>query len=323
MLGHWICNFSFDVNENISFVYKITFSDNRFYIGYKKFWVSNFEIPSKPNSKQSNWKTYSGSSKTVNELLKHDTATFEILKVFDNLKDSYEYEYNLIRETYSENLNINRGLNIKDVVEHELIRSKRTRLQMIRQWKDESYRTKICEKFKGRIPVNKGIKKTQEQCEEMSKRTKELWNTNCFREKTINGIRIGQARWMASLTPEQWKERYRLIGIKSSISQKGKKLSEAHKAKLKVAARNRPPMTKEHKEAISKSLQQYSRTKEHIENNRLANIGKKKRQIKKLIIDGVSYKSIRQASIQLNMNGYSIHKLLTNKDNIIEYKDSH
>lgn len=91
--GHWICPWEFIPDEWIGFVYKIThINSGRSYIGKKAF---NFNIRKKVKNrknrkrtiKASNWKTYTGSSKMLNEdIVKFgkDKFKFEILSLHES-----------------------------------------------------------------------------------------------------------------------------------------------------------------------------------------------------------------------------------------------
>jgi hypothetical protein len=87
-LGHWQCNIP-PVDGAIGFIYKITnLIDNRQYIGKKLqvFKTTKKALKNRTNkrrgTKESDWKTYTGSSKSLNsdiEKLGKENFKFEIL----------------------------------------------------------------------------------------------------------------------------------------------------------------------------------------------------------------------------------------------------
>lgn len=72
--GHWVCDFKIDVENYIGFVYVLTMSNGQKYIGAKKMWVSikrppaSFKRKPKKPFKESNWRSYTSSSKHVNTM---------------------------------------------------------------------------------------------------------------------------------------------------------------------------------------------------------------------------------------------------------------
>ncbi|CAL9972639.1 homing endonuclease [Vibrio phage D480] len=72
--GHWVCEFEIDPKQYLGFVYVLTMSNGKKYIGAKKIWVSMKrtpasykKLPKKP-FRESNWRSYTSSSKHVNEM---------------------------------------------------------------------------------------------------------------------------------------------------------------------------------------------------------------------------------------------------------------
>jgi hypothetical protein len=108
--GHWTCAFEFDANEFCGFIYKITHkATGKRYIGRKllvKTRRKQVACKSKPGKKTqvnrsaSNWKTYTSSSRTLNEdIIKwgKDAFIFEILSVHTYKSTlAYEETYQLI-----------------------------------------------------------------------------------------------------------------------------------------------------------------------------------------------------------------------------------
>lgn len=92
-IGHWEFPMEFDTTMWIGFVYKITrLSTNRKYIGKKFFYMTTRKkIKDRKNKKklikESNWKKYTGSCKTLNEeiaLYGKDKFRFEILSLHES-----------------------------------------------------------------------------------------------------------------------------------------------------------------------------------------------------------------------------------------------
>jgi hypothetical protein len=92
-LGHWTCTFTFDPADFTGFIYRITnLTNKRMYIG-KKFFSSTTrkKVKNRKNRKrvikESNWKKYTGSCKTLNEdieLLGKDNFKFEIISCHES-----------------------------------------------------------------------------------------------------------------------------------------------------------------------------------------------------------------------------------------------
>lgn len=72
--GHWVCEFEIDPEQYLGFVYVLTMSNGKKYIGAKKMWVGMKRTPAsykkKPKKpfRESNWRSYTSSSKHVNEM---------------------------------------------------------------------------------------------------------------------------------------------------------------------------------------------------------------------------------------------------------------
>lgn len=70
--GHWIAADDFDPNDHIGFVYLVRLDNGKYYVGSKRLWVSLDRAPStfkrrKKPFKESEWKSYTTSSKYINE----------------------------------------------------------------------------------------------------------------------------------------------------------------------------------------------------------------------------------------------------------------
>lgn len=80
---HWQYPFEFDINDYVGFVYKITLSDGRFYIGRKNFFSKKTLKPLKGKKrsrivyKESDWKTYQSSSPILKTILEAPAAPVE------------------------------------------------------------------------------------------------------------------------------------------------------------------------------------------------------------------------------------------------------
>ena len=91
--GHWVFNVDFDVDEWFGFVYRITeHSTSRSYIGKKQFHeYRRKSVAGRKNKirtkKESDWKTYTGSSKELNEA------------IMTNGKDNYSFFIESLHKT--------------------------------------------------------------------------------------------------------------------------------------------------------------------------------------------------------------------------------
>jgi len=88
MYGHWIPPEEFTPDDYVGFIYKITSPTGHFYIGRKVFWSTTTKPPLKGAkrkrkiTKESDWKTYTSSSREMNELIEkhgHENFKFEII----------------------------------------------------------------------------------------------------------------------------------------------------------------------------------------------------------------------------------------------------
>jgi hypothetical protein len=91
--GHWITLWDFDSYEWLGFIYKITHvSSNRVYVGKKFFRMTTRKIVKNRKNrkrivKESDWKSYTGSSKWLNseiELFGKDQFKFEIISLHES-----------------------------------------------------------------------------------------------------------------------------------------------------------------------------------------------------------------------------------------------
>ncbi|WVX87350.1 homing endonuclease [Vibrio phage EniLVp02] len=71
--GHWIASDDFDPNDYVGFVYLVSTSDGRYYIGSKKLWKNQTRAPNsykrqpKKPFRESEWLSYTTSSRWLNE----------------------------------------------------------------------------------------------------------------------------------------------------------------------------------------------------------------------------------------------------------------
>jgi len=104
------------IEDYVGFVYLVTFDDGKKYIGKKRFWSKVTRPPLKGKKrkrrslKESDWKTYCGSSEAVKELIEEnglDSVKREILHLckgagelsYMETKEQFEREV-LLREDY-------------------------------------------------------------------------------------------------------------------------------------------------------------------------------------------------------------------------------
>lgn len=85
--GHWKVLKEVNINEYIGFVYVITFSNGKKYVGAKKVWKRikvppvSFKRGPRKGFEESDWKTYTSSSKEVNEMISSGFLPSEYLIV--------------------------------------------------------------------------------------------------------------------------------------------------------------------------------------------------------------------------------------------------
>ncbi len=107
----WIKRRCTKIKDKDAFTYLVKFSNGDIYIGYKKFRT----IKNKPT----NWKTYTTSSKYINERLKTDTPTkWIILKTFDSYKDALKHEEEVIRKYFYSKKCLNKSIGGKKFYKH-------------------------------------------------------------------------------------------------------------------------------------------------------------------------------------------------------------
>lgn len=85
--GHWTVLKEVDINEYIGFVYVVKFENGKKYIGAKKIWKriktppSSFKRGPRLGFEESDWKTYTTSSKLVNALIEENINVEEFVIV--------------------------------------------------------------------------------------------------------------------------------------------------------------------------------------------------------------------------------------------------
>lgn len=98
-LGHWSCPFTFDPDEWIGFIYLLKDTiTGRYYIGKKLFHsTTRKKVKNRVNRKkvvkESNWRSYTSSSKEINAIIEvdgKDRFTFEIISLHES-KGSLAY----------------------------------------------------------------------------------------------------------------------------------------------------------------------------------------------------------------------------------------
>lgn len=302
--GHWNCNFEIDFEKTVSFVYNITVMNHQ-YIGFKNLYKKVYALPL-PNIKtESNWKIYTSSSRLLNHMLHNgNVGYFEIIKTFESSSEAMAYERKLLSDVDAMHnslyLNNSNGFSLSssELLERDVAISNSIKIL----WKDETYRTKTIEGQNGRIPWNKGLIYSDEHKLKMSKIGKELWSDEDFYNKHVRRNILSD--WFKTLSDEEienYKNNCRERSKNIPNFNKGYVMSDEHKQKLSDA-KTGTTLSEEHKEKISQSMKGIQRTEEY--KNKMSEIKSKstRRNVNYVEIDGIRYKSLRQAAISLNIN---------------------
>lgn len=302
--GHWNCKFEIDFNTTVSFVYKITVMEHQ-YIGFKNLYKKVYELPLPIVKSESNWKTYTSSSRLVNHILKNNNmAKFEILKTFESMSQAMEYERVLLCNVDAMNnplyLNNSNGfcLSSPELIDRDIAISNSIKIL----WEDETYRNKTINGQKGKIPWNKGLIYSDEHKLKLSQIGKELWNNEDYYNKNVRRSIIKD--WFETLTDEEienYKNDCRERSKNIPNFNKGYVMSDEHKKKLSDAkiGTTLPDSTKK---KISQKLKGIQRTEEYKDKMREIKSKSTKRVVDYVEIDNIRYKSLRQAAIQLGIN---------------------
>jgi hypothetical protein len=203
-----------------SFVYKISFDDGTFYIGYKKYWKNITKVPSTKYT-ESNWKDYNSSSKFVKKKIKNykGVVSFSIIESHKNMFDSLQCEMNIIkryRKISSGILNLTDGFTTST----EMEQARRKALSRSHTGKILSDETK--EKLRQRFNDPYSYKRRCEINQSIAKDPKTIEKLKQYRD---------------NLSTEQKKE----------LSDK----------RIKARSEAYPHLSDEHKKNISNSIKQY------------------------------------------------------------------
>lgn len=85
--GQWISDVAFEPRDILGFVYQLTMTDGRKYIGAKKVWQkikrppNTYKKQPKKPFKQSNWRSYQSSSKYITETLREEGIHIEEYRI--------------------------------------------------------------------------------------------------------------------------------------------------------------------------------------------------------------------------------------------------
>lgn len=316
--GHWKCKFEIDINCCVAFLYKLSFND-KIYIGIKKFWKVIFELPI-ANAKESNWKTYSSSSKVVHRMISEGCEfEYEILEVFVSYADALTREHEILSENDVYNndtfLNLSKGYSTS---RNKLEERRKAISKSIKQlWKDETYRKKTIEGQTGRAGGTLGIKFSDERREKMSKIGKELWSDPDFYDRHVN--RTVMKDWLESLTTEEREEYISRVKERSSKIpnfQKGYVMSDEQR-KAMSDAKLGTTIPDEVRRKISQKLTGIVRSDEYKAKMSEIKSNSRKRVVEYVEVNHVRFPSLRQAALALNIN----QDLLKKKCESDEYPD--
>lgn len=271
-----------------SFVYKISFDDGTFYIGYKKYWKNIEKVPSSKYN-ESNWKEYNSSSKFVKKKIKNykGVVSFTIIESHKNMFDSLQCEMNIIkryRKINSSILNLTDGFTTSSEMEQARRKalsrshtgktlSEQTKEKLRRRFEDPDYYKRQCEINKSVANNPKTIEKLKKYRENLSsterkilldkrikKRSKAYPHCSDEHKKNIsNSIkqyyndnpdkRVEQSLKMKEVLSNQE------IRDKISNSLKGREFSDDHKKKLSEALSGKSKSS-EHKRKLSEASKQ-------------------------------------------------------------------
>lgn len=301
--GHWNCKFKIDLDKHVAFLYKLT-CDDKVYIGVKKFYKGIFELPI-GDAKESNWKTYTSSSKIVNRMISENKVFyFEILEVFVSYPDALSREHQILSENDVYNnssfLNLSKGYTTDRNKLEESYSAISKSIKIL--WEDETYRNKTIDGQKGKIPWNKGLIYSDEHKLKLSQIGKELWNNEDYYNKNVRRSIIKD--WFETLTDEEienYKNDCRERSKNIPNFNKGYVMSDEHKKKLSDAKIG-TTLSDSTKKKISQKLKGIQRTEEYKDKMREIKSKSTKRVVDYVEIDNIRYKSLRQAAIKLGIN---------------------
>lgn len=320
-----------------SFVYKISFDDGTFYIGYKKYWKNITKVPSSKYTK-SNWEEYNSSSKFVKKKIKKykGVVSFSIIESHKNMFDSIQSEMNIIKRYRKINPSI---LNLTDgfttSIEMEQARrkalsrshtgkklSEETKEKMRQLYNDPDYYKKHCEINQSIASNPHTIKKLKQYRENLSPEQKKKLSDKRikarseayphFSEEHKNNISNSIKQYYNSNPYKRIEKSLKMKEIlsnqeirnKISIKLKGREFSDEHKKKLSTSSSGKSKST-EHKKNLSIATKKQQKE-----------LYDKKPYI--IEIEGVKYKSIREATINTGISFVTIKKRL-NDENVKKY----
>lgn len=171
--GHWVYNTDFDPEEFFGFVYIITNNTNDMkYLGRKQFGT----YKKRKRIKESNWKKYSGSSKSLAAAIKEDgkeNFTFDIFRLYTTRgglvywENYYLYKFNVLtlKDDQGEFVYYNKHIgSIKFRPPFEI--SEETRYKMSQSQKKrvitDEHRSNLSTAWKNSIPSQENLKRMSE-----------------------------------------------------------------------------------------------------------------------------------------------------------------
>ena len=140
----WICG-DFDVKEWFGFVYLIEFDNGLKYIGSKQLWnkITSTKQLTKKYGKESNWKSYNSSSKSVKTLISEGfTYTKTIVSLWKSKKELMESELEMQKEhdAIVSPFYLNKCYAVLTNSDYDITRRETLRDISKNKWADQNYR---------------------------------------------------------------------------------------------------------------------------------------------------------------------------------------
>ena len=318
-----------------SFVYKISFDDGTFYIGYKKYWKNITKVPSLKYI-ESNWRKYNSSSKFVKKKIQNykGVISFLIIESHKNMFDSLQSEMNIIkryRKTNSKILNLTDGFTTSIEMEEARrkalsrshtgkILSETTKEKLRNRFNDPFYYKRRCEINKSIANNPKTIEKLKQYRDNLStEQKKELSDKRIesrsksyphFTEEHKKNISCSLKQFYNDNPDKRIEKSIKMKEVlsdpetrsKISNSLKGKTVSDKHKKKLSESLRGKSKSETHRKNlsiAIKKQQEELYNNKPHI-----------------IEIRGIKYKTFKDAVLDTGEAFITIKKRLNDIDNL-------